>query len=396
MKEEGQTRILLKDLEGLTSNSFLLTPVAVFLASLLDGKRRLADVAYEFHTQTGITLKEDDIWAMVAQFAEAELLETPEVIAKRGGILKSYLDNPLRPMVHQGGGYPDTPANLEPFLNAFYKDAKGPKKSRPSPFALVTPHIDFHRGGPAYGCAYQALSECTPPDVILALGVAHQSPPTPWVFTDKAYDTPYGPVAVDRDLASALGEQLWYKPSQDEAVHRGEHSLEFQAVWLKHLWRDRCPPWVPVLCSSFSPLARDNLPSSILGLEEAFLKIGTVLAERFRQGERIMILAGIDLAHVGPRFGDQEILGPELEKRVEKEDRASMALALELKADDFYKSVMADGHWRKVCGLSALYSTLRWTRLMAGDTPVKGQLLTYGQAPDPLGGLVSFTSAIFR
>ena len=64
-------------------------------------------------------------------------------------------------------------------------------------------------------------------------------------------------------------------------------------------------------------------------------------------------------------------------------------------ADGFYLSVVKDDHWRKVCGLSALYTALRWVK-DASVGAAKGELLTYGQAPDPAGGLVSFTSAIYR
>ena len=101
---------------------------------------------------------------------------------------------------------------------------------------------------------------------------------------------------------------------------------------------------------------------------------------------------GVDLAHVGPRFGDEIDLNPALEKRIEDEDRKSLAHALKLEADPFYLSVVADGHWRKVCGLSATYTALRWLKLLGAP---EGRLLTYGQAPDPSGGIVSFASLIF-
>jgi predicted class III extradiol MEMO1 family dioxygenase len=101
------------------------------------------------------------------------------------------------------------------------------------------------------------------------------------------------------------------------------------------------------------------------------------------------------MAHVGPRFGDQETLGPELNARVEKEDRASLELALKGDADGMYLSVVADNHWRKWCGLSAMYTALRLMKILAPDNSVRGQLLAYDQAPDPAGGLVSFPSVIF-
>jgi AmmeMemoRadiSam system protein B len=111
-------------------------------------------------------------------------------------------------------------------------------------------------------------------------------------------------------------------------------------------------------------------------------------------GRKVTILAGVDLAHVGPRFGDQLELNDELLKRIETEDRASIEHALKLDADKFYASVIADGHWRKVCGLSAIYTAVRLMNIVS-DGKAEGRFLTYGQAPDPLGGIVSFTSLIY-
>ena len=211
-------------------------------------------------------------------------------------------------------------------------------------------------------------------------------------------------MTVSAELYDELAGALWYDPLDDEWAHRREHSLEFQALWLKFLWRDKTPPWVPILCSSFERFCPDKAPSSVPTVEdvvyvwpykEFIRKIGRTLARRGKT-QRILILAGVDLAHVGPRFADDMELGPETEKKIEAEDRKSLEHAMALDADRFYLSVVEGGHWRKVCGLSALYTGLRWIKALNGEQPAKGELLTYGQAPDPLGGVVSFAAGVFR
>ena len=134
-------------------------------------------------------------------------------------------------------------------------------------------------------------------------------------------------------------------------------------------------------------------PSKIPTIEKAIKDLGEVLKGEIAKGRTVMILNGIDLAHVGLRFGDDLEITPELEKKIETEDRKSLVDALSLDADGFYKSIVANEHWRKVCGLSALYTGLRLMKAIGATKP--GQLLTYGQAPDPAGGLVSFASAIY-
>jgi hypothetical protein len=211
-------------------------------------------------------------------------------------------------------------------------------------------------------------------------------------MTHKAYETPYGPMTLHEGLYKEIASALWYNPLSDEAAHRHEHSLEFQAVWLRFLWGEKTPAWVPILCSSFERFCPDAPPSAAKEVNAAIERIGSLLAARAAAGERILVLAGVDFAHVGPRFGDGIKLTPEIEKKIEQEDKKSLERAAALDADGFYMATVADGHWRKVCGLSATYTALRWIKAMGGKS---GSLLTYDQAPDPAGGIVSFASAVF-
>lgn len=401
-EHEGAPLFMLRDLEGLTDQAVALSSGGMMLASLFDGRRTIPEIQGLFAKSTGTFLPPEKIQDLVQQLERSGLLETPEIAQKRQSVLDNFLAGSLRPASHKGTAYPENLLELAGTLGRFFKDPKGPGREfsleaakAPPPLGLVCPHIDFSRGGPAYAWAYQALSQCEPPDVILALGTAHMSPNSPWVMTPKAYETPYGPMAVDTGLYNDVKSALWYEPRDDEWVHRTEHSLEFQAVWLKYLWRDKTPPWVPVLCSTFERFCPDKAPSTIPTIEDAINKIGKVLKKRADGGQKILILSAVDLAHVGPRFGDEETLGPELEARIESEDRRSLDWAMKLEADPFYLSVVEGGHWRKVCGLSALYTSLRLIKHLGADKKVSGNLLTYGQAPDPMGGIVSFAGAVF-
>ncbi|MBI3552701.1 MAG: AmmeMemoRadiSam system protein B [Elusimicrobia bacterium] len=400
VEHEGRSMFLISDPEGLSPRAMALSPAAMLIASLLDGKRTAAELAALFAKSAGAPMEASKIADIARQLEESYLLDSPEVLAKKRSMLAEFAANPVRKAIIAGTGYPKELLELSSLLGGFFRAAKGPGKppaEKPSrtaaPLGLAAPHIDLQRGGPAYAWAYGELSEAPPPDAIVALGVAHASPDSPWTLTRKSYDTPHGAMAVDEELYKAAAAELWYDPLADEWVHRKEHSLEFQALWLKHLWREKTPPWLPILCSSFERFCPDKPPSSVPTVEKALSGIGRRIAG-MAKNRRIMILAGVDLAHVGPRFGDDIELGPELEKRVEGEDRASLAHALALDADAFYLSVVAGGHWRKVCGLSALYTALRWIKALGGGG-AEARLLAYGQAPDPLGGLVSFASLEF-
>jgi MEMO1 family protein len=400
VEHEGKSVFVLRDPDAEDDQAVAVSPGGMAVASLLDDGRSAADVALLFKKETGADVSAADIVALARQLDDAGLLDTGASRAALKARRDAFLKSPARKAVFQGrGGYPAEPIALATFLGGFFRHAKGPGRSAPEtpskPHAagLVSPHIDLHRGGPAYAHAYAALADSPPPDLIVALGVAHRSPDSPWAFTRKAYETPYGPMAVDPSLYEEMTKALWYDPLADEWTHRREHSLEFQALWLRYLWRDKTPPWVPILCSTFERFAEDKPPSSIPTVEEALQKLGAILAARAKK-QRVLVLAGIDLAHVGPRFGDELELTPDLEKKIAAEDSVSLDHAVALDADAFYLSVVKDGHWRKVCGLSALYTSLRWIKAVA--PAAKGERLTYGQAPDPAGGIVTFASAVYR
>ncbi|MFH1723274.1 MAG: AmmeMemoRadiSam system protein B [Elusimicrobiota bacterium] len=403
VEHEGKPVFVLDDREGLSGRVMALSPGGMLVASLLDGRHTADELCAIVAEHAGAPVDAADIRKIVEELEGADLLETERVRAKRRKILEDFKTSPVRKAVMSGAGYPESALELAGLFGGFMRDPKGPGKalperpaSAPPPLGLVSPHIDFQRGGPAYAWAYQALAESPPPDLIVALGVAHAGPKSPWIMTPKAYETPHGPMAVDSGLYDEIAGCLWYDPRDDEWAHRREHSLEAQAVWLRFLWREKTPPWVPILCSSFERFSPDRPPSSVSTIEGAIEKIGDKLAARAKGGQRIMVLAGVDLAHVGPRFGDDIALDAGLEKRIETEDRGSLEHALRLDADEFYRSTIAGGHWRKVCGLSALYTSLRWIKALSPDGRPPGELLTYAQSYDPLGGIVSYVSAIFR
>ncbi|MEK9144564.1 MAG: AmmeMemoRadiSam system protein B [Elusimicrobiota bacterium] len=403
IEQEGRSMIVLQDPEGIAGQSLALSPSAMLLASLLDGRRTASELISMAAKDSGTLLAASEIERLAARLEEAGFLETPAVREARRRILEDFLAGSGRKARMRGTGYPEGGLELASFMGKFFQDSKGPGRPLPDkpsrsapPLGLVAPHIDLQRGGASYAWSYGALAECPPPDLVVALGVAHQSPNSPWTFTRKDYETPYGPMKVDGELYDELRGALWYDPTDDEWVHRREHSLEFQALWLKFLWKDAAPPWVPILTSTFERFSPDKAPSTVSTVEDAVSEMGRRLAALSKK-KRILVLAGVDLAHVGPHFGDELEPGPELSAKVEAEDRASLAHALKLEADAFYLSTVKDGHWRKVCGLSALYTALRLIQAMEGkNAPGAGELLSYGQAPDPRGGIVSFAGAVFR
>jgi len=102
----------------------------------------------------------------------------------------------------------------------------------------------------------------------------------------------------------------------------------------------------------------------------------------------VALIAGADLAHVGPRFGDPEPVSPAELARLGGEDRAMLEAVEAGDAEAFFDRVARDGDRRRICGLSPIYALLR----ALGGT--RGTLRRYAQWPDP-EGVVTFASVVF-
>ncbi|MGH7359597.1 MAG: MEMO1 family protein, partial [Candidatus Rokuibacteriota bacterium] len=144
---------------------------------------------------------------------------------------------------------------------------------------------------------------------------------------------------------------------------------------------------VPLLASFASEcLVRGESPGQDADIEAV---LGAVRDAMATVPRRYCIVAGADLAHVGPRFGDDwRVTSADL-ARVETDDRALLAPVVSMDAEGFFAEARRQADRNRICGLSPIYALLR---LVPGGT---GRLLRYGQWPDP-DGTVTFASVSFE
>jgi AmmeMemoRadiSam system protein B len=390
---KGEHYFVLRDTEGLLEDPMILDPFSFLVWNLLTGEAEVEDLRREISAiAEGVDVPANRILHIVERLRKSLLIESPEVDEVRRQIADRYRSARVRPARFAGrGGYASDAGALAAEIDGYYKDPLGagePDRSKrgPLPRGILSPHIDFRRGGACYTHAYRPVIEAEAPATALVLGVAHLSPPSPFVLSDKAYETPLGEIEPDLDFIEAFRKRAPDGLMADEIVHRGEHSIEFQAVFLRHAHPDADLKMVPILCSSFSPVEGGASPTTDARVEETIRALEEAVNT---SGRRVLIVAGVDFAHVGPRFGDAVELDEKLVKWMTESDSRGLRHVATVDAEGFWDSVMADGNRRHVCGLTATYTALR---LLRGST---GLLKRYAFAPDPAGGLVSFAAAVF-
>ena len=102
------------------------------------------------------------------------------------------------------------------------------------------------------------------------------------------------------------------------------------------------------------------------------------------------MIAGADLAHVGPQFGDSYPLSTTDLACVAVADREMLAITCSGDADAFYQQVMRDDDARRICGLAPIYL------LLATLGSARGELLRYARWADPAGhGSVTYAAVVF-
>ncbi len=386
-QHEGKDVFLVQDqAENLFDSSVILPPIAFIVATLLDGKRDAEQVRralLEQFPEAQVTIEE--IEGVVRDLDEYCLLESDRAAARRREIQETWARSSLRAAKFVTG----TSGEVKGEIDGYYEAQAGagkPGGRKDAPLAgILAPHIDFRRGGTCYTHAYRELAERSDAEVYVILGVAHLSPPNPFVVTGKSYGTPLGPVETDREVVAFLEKRVGRRIYDFESLHGSEHSVEFQAVFLRHARPEAAFTVVPILASSFTQWCGDASPSTAGEIEE-FLG---ALAESVK-GRKVCFVAGVDFAHVGPVFGDDVKVDPKLVEWMMSGDTRSLQTIVEGNPEAFWNSIMSDGDRRHVCGSSATYATLR----LLGDAD--GKVHKYGFAPDPAGGLVSFASMSFQ
>lgn len=414
----------------------VVSRAGLLLASLLDGERSAAGVCAAFALRTGTSLAPDDLATFVQKLDEANVLDSPRHHARGRRAADEFRALPHRPAVHAGGAYPGEADVLRTYLTERFTMPGGPGAlpgpvARPTPRALIAPHIDLHRGGHSYAWGYRALAEAEPADLYVLLGTSHQPMRRAFAATRLPYDTPFGPVTGDADFLARFARLAHRDIYEDELAHRREHALEFQAVYLRflgHTGGSAAPVGAPdpndvsrdgrrgaevgpsgvgsagvvsILCVPPGRVGDGGTPRDDPETEDLLLALAAAVAE---DGRRICFIAGADFAHVGPQFGDPSRVDRRFAEHVRAGDLAMLDRVVAGDPDGFYRQVVREapgpgmagdsvavGGPRRICGLAPMYALLR---LVEGR---RGVTLHYDQWIDQGGaGSVTFGCVLFE
>lgn len=373
---QGKHLWLLRDPLRLSDRQLMLPPVLAQLLTYMDGTRDVTDIQAAFYREFGEPIDEEIVRETLAQLDEACLLENDRSQQAKQEQLAAYRSRPYRPPALAGVSYP---ADAEELRSLFDEYAPAEAQDEDSPWtgrAIVSPHIDYERGGHVYaGVWHRAAAALAEAELVLLFGTDHYGGSGTVTLTQQAYATPFGVLPTAPDLVQALARAIGPRRAYDlELNHRQEHSVELSAVWLHYVYSQlgRDPaPMVPILCGSFQDFVHNGHHPAGNAALNAFVK---TLRQETR-ARKVLAVASVDLAHVGPGFGDPF---PVDERRRQKLATSDRRLIEALKDGDyarFYDEIAGVGDRYRICGFSSLYLMLRYLN------GAQGREIAYEQCP---------------
>jgi len=383
--------LILRDTQGIAPGHAVIPPALIPIVARFTGRLTCSQIAKEVAREIDGDCPLDVVESIAKQLDEGLFLEGETFERALDDAKATFVKLSARPASHAGGAYPGDRVELAEYIDRECVRAAGKPKKGSTIRALVSPHIDPWRGAIGYGHAYGALAASLDEqaDTFIVLGTSHAPMREPFALCNKGYDTPFGEMKLDHEFASELTKASSFDPFTDMLNHKREHSIEFQAVFLKHLLGKREARIVPILAGLGEEQATRKNPRKTAAVAKFLDALREGIAKR---NGRVVVVAGADMAHVGPRFGDPEPHDEDKRGALEKTDRESLDLAASRDARAFWEHVAADLDERRVCGLAPIFSLADVI-----DEKLRGEVLHYEQNVDPDdGSIVSHAALAFR
>lgn len=392
IQHQGQAFLLLRDPLRLSDMTIAIPQPLAPLLGLMDGTRDAAGLEAALQVRTGVRLAPGLLPKLLADLDAALLLDNDRFAEFKAEALRAFRQAPFRPLTTDNASFPPQP-DLASAQFRDYVDALPPAapsaNDRPIR-GLISPHIDYQRGGPVYAEVWRAATQAVQEaELVIALGTDHRGSDGTLTLTHQSYATPLGILPTDGQIVEALSKALGEETTfVEELHHKSEHSIELAAGWL-HFARDGKPvPLVPILCGSFAAfVAGEGNPAGHKPFAKATEVLREVMAHR-----RTLVVAAADLAHVGPAFGDPYGLDFIARAQLRQADERLLASVYSGDAESFFEQLKAEGDRRNVCGLPPIYLTLR----LLGKT--SGEPAGYALCPADMQGtsFVTIAGVILR
>jgi AmmeMemoRadiSam system protein B len=376
---------MIHDSFGYSDATLIIPPVLVGCLQLFDGVRTSQDLQTELSR-----LAEGSEIGNVAQLladrlSEAGFLEDETYARLKERCHASFAQSPVRKAAHAGKSYP---GDIDPLREVMRKYLPSRAAStQDGMIAIAAPHASPEHAWRSYHAAYQWLTPELQDRTFVVLGTSHYGEPDKFGLTRKPFETPFGKTRIDDALVSGLESQ----PAvlMEDYCHAVEHSIEFQVLFLQSIYGPDVRI-LPILCGSFArSIEEGGAPEDNDCVNRFLSALGEIAA---KESERLFWVLGIDMAHMGVRYGDNFAAKAGIHEMelVRKRDQQRIERINASDAHGFWDLVKENKEDLKWCGSSPLYTFLK------AVPKAQGTLHRYEQWNIDEQSVVSFGGMSFR
>lgn len=377
--------LLIRDAYQYSDVTLIIPPPLVACLECFDGERTELDLRQVLVRLTGDLRVSDLQQHLVESLSKAGFLEDEVYARLKEERERAFRESPVRLPAHAGSAYPEEPEELRRTLAGYLGEGG---HARSGLVAVAAPHVSPAGGWRCYQAAYAALGSGYGDRTFVVLGTSHYGAPEKFGLTRKPYQTPLGTAAADTALVDRLARAAAPAIVMEDYCHAVEHSIEFQVVFLQYLFGGEIRI-LPVLCGPYSrSLTVGGKPEDDDAVKRFLEALGELAA---REGERLVWVLGIDMAHMGRRYGDPFVARADQDgmAAVARRDQERIARVLAGDAEGFWELVKENRDDLKWCGASALYTFLK------AVPEARGELLRYEQWNIDEQSVVSFAALAF-
>ena len=300
----------------------------------------------------------------------------------------AFAASPVREPAHAGSAYPAEADALRETMRRYMDGAPAAAAKDGSLVGIAAPHVSPEGGWQSYRDAYAVLQPEHRERTCVILATSHYGSPERFGLTRKDFATPLGLAKSDTRLVEWLAGRAGDAVDMEDYCFSFEHTVEFQVVFLQHALGPDVRI-LPILCGPFAEsLYRGGRPEDSDQVRCFFDALSEL---HDREAGNLLWVLGVDMAHMGARYGDRFRAlaneGPMTE--VGMRDRRRMDAINAGDPDGFWDQVQQNHDDLKWCGASPFYTFLK-------SVPrLRGELLRYEQWNIDEHSVVSFAGMSF-
>jgi MEMO1 family protein len=345
--------LLIRDRLRYSDTTLIIPPPLISALLLFDGTRTRLDLQTELGRSLGTPEIGNAMGDLLEALSQAGFLEDETYANLKQERILAFSESPARQAAHAGSAYP---AEIGPLRDLMQQYLDGASPTREGIMGIAAPHVSPQGGWQSYQAAYQELTPDLRDRTFVILGTSHYGQPGKFGLTQKPFQTPFGRTRIDQTLVTELEAQ----PAAlvEDYCHAIEHSIEFQVVFLQAIYgADVCI--LPLLCGSFANTMRaGEFPEDD---EHVKRFLGTLGEMAEREKQRLFWVLGVDMAHMGTRFGDTFAAHADRDEMTLVRERDMLRIE-RMNASDargFWSLIKENRDDLRWCGSSPIYTFLK-------------------------------------